>query len=79
MYVCMYVCMRTLIVYVTYPFIIFGQSCLQENDVGRQSLEVYPCIKFRLPQCFSLSVTHTYISLHIGRGLFFLFSKKYII
>ena len=26
-------------------------------DAGRQGIEIYTCIKFRLPQCFSLSVT----------------------
>ena len=30
-------------------------------DVGRQDVEMYPCIKFCLSQCFSLSVTCTYI------------------
>ena len=33
-------------------------------DVGRQGLEIYPCIKFHLPQCFSLSVTCTYVHVH---------------
>ena len=28
------------------------------------SIEIYPCIKFRLPQCFSLSVTCTYMSIY---------------
>ena len=51
----------------------FGRGCLllffQEipsllnfhYDVGHEGLEIYPCIQFRLPQCFSLSVTCTYI------------------
>ena len=30
-------------------------------DVGRQDVEIYPCIKFCLSQCFPLSVTGTYI------------------
>ena len=29
-------------------------------DVGRQDVEIYPCIKFCLSQCFPLSVTGTY-------------------
>ena len=29
-------------------------------DVGRQGVEIYPCIKFCLSQCFPLSVTCTY-------------------
>ena len=30
-------------------------------DAGCQGIEVYPCIKFRLPQWFSFSVTYTYM------------------
>ena len=30
-------------------------------DVGRQDVEIYPCIKFCLSQCFPSSVTGTYI------------------
>ena len=30
-------------------------------DVGCQGIEMYPCVKFCLPQCFPLSVTCTYI------------------
>ena len=33
------------------------------STVGSQGLEIYPCIKFHLPQCFSLSVTCTYIAM----------------
>ena len=33
-----------------------------ELDAGCQGIEIFTCIKFRLPQCFSLSVACTYVS-----------------
>ena len=50
-------------------------------DGGCQGLDIYPCIKFHLPQSFSLSVTCTYIchSKCIGRDCFLLFSEKDIV
>ena len=58
----------TYIMYVrTYPFIIhwlwlfvvFQEILNFHYDVGHQGLDIYPCIQFRHPQCFPLSVTCT--------------------
>ena len=47
----------------TYPFIMYLALILLNfhYDVGHQSLEIFQLIKFHLPECFSLSVTYTYI------------------
>ena len=53
----------------TYPFIIiiltkaviFQEILYFHYDIGRQCLEIDPCIKFRLPQSFSLSVSYMHI------------------
>ena len=44
-------------------FVVFQEiQCLLNfhYDVGRQGIEIYPCIKFCLSQCFPLSVTSVY-------------------
>ena len=50
-----------------------GNTLNFHYDVGCQGIEIYPCIKFCLLQCFPLSVTCTYICC-VGRDRF---SKKY--
>ena len=60
-------------------FVVFQEiQCLLNfhYDVFRQGIEIYPCIKFCLSQCFPLSVASTYICLYWPR-FFVWFSKKY--
>ena len=56
MYVCMYIPMLA-------EAVCQELQCLLDfhYDVGRQSLEVYPCIMFRHPQSLPLSVTCRYM------------------
>ena len=66
-------------------FVVFQEiQCLLNfhYDVGRQGIEIYPCIKFCLSHCFSLSVTSTYIIMPLRMyqpRLFLCFSKKYTV
>ena len=50
----MYVC-----TYIPIHNVVDEAQCLLNfhYDVGCHGLEIYPCIKYRLPQSFSLSVT----------------------
>ena len=66
-------------------FVVFQEiTCLLNfhYDVGRQGIEIYPCIKFCLSHCFSLSVTSTYVYTYaiknvLAEIVFLWFSKKY--
>ena len=71
----------------TYPFIIhwlwllvvFHEILNFHYDVGHQGLDMYPCIQFRHPQCFPLSVTCTCVHMPFKMYCFLLFSEKYIV
>ena len=54
--------------------VVFQEIQNFHYDVGHQGVEIYPCIKFCLSQCFPSSVTCTYICMYWPR----LLSKKYI-
>ena len=58
-------------------FVVFQEIQCLHYDVGRQDVDVYPCIKFCLSQCFPLSVTCTYICC-IGQDCFFVVYQEIV-